>query len=230
MEDILKSITGTGFQDLLSSFIEFRKKVEQYREKIPKYILIMAEHGWFLDMNSKINLPLQIVSKIKNNQLEAANESLIEYYKENLDSIFEKLINRHPKRKEMLTQILTSFKNNNHYVLIPAVLTQVDGICYDFTKKKFFIKDKNNNYLPEILSELEKFAINSSDIYLSPFRNKTPIMASEKDISKFPCNLNRHEILHGVRTDYGTEINSLKVISLLKYVSDTLEFKFKTML
>ena len=47
-------------------------------------------------------------------------------------------------------------------------------------------------------------------------------MVREQDIHKFNCHLNRHEILHGINTNYGIEINSLKVISLLKYISDLL--------
>ena len=34
--------------------------------------------------------------------------------------------------------------------------------------------------------------------------------------------LNRHEVLHGESVDYGTEINSLKAISLLYYIASVL--------
>ena len=87
-------------------------------------------------------------------------------------------------------------------------------------KENFFIKDKR--YLPQITSELEKSAETFLNLYLSPLQNQTPIMVREEDISNFPCKLNRHEILHGINADYGTEVNSLKVISLLKYISDLL--------
>ena len=167
-------------------------------------------------------MPAQVAYKILDNEFEAANELLVEYYKENIDQIFRRLSKRQPNRKEILSQILSAYKNGNHSLLIPSVLTQVDGICFDFTKRKFFIKEKKNKYLPQVTSELEKSAETFLDLYLSPLQNQTPIMVREQDIYKFPCHLNRHEILHGINTDYGTEINSLKVISLLKYVSDLL--------
>jgi hypothetical protein len=76
--------------------------------------------------------------------------------------------------------------------------------------------------LSQIASELE-YSLNSFlKLYLSSLQNQTPIMVREEDILKFPCHLNRHQIMHGTSTDYGTEINSLKVISLLKYISDLL--------
>ncbi|WP_233885981.1 hypothetical protein [Tenacibaculum piscium] len=206
----------------LDTFKEIGERLKEYAEKTPEYFLLIAQHGWFIDLESELNLPSRVAYELQDDELETANELLIEYYKENLEQIFQSLIKRHPNRKEILSQILNAYKNRSHSLLIPSVLTQVDGICFDFTKRKFFIKERKNKYLPQVTSELEKSAGNFLDLYLSPLQNQTPIMVREKDISKFPCHLNRHEILHGINADYGTEINSLKVISLLKYISDLL--------
>ena len=193
----------------LETFKEIGELLKDYTENIPRDLLLIAHYGWFIEIDD-MNLPNE------------ANEILVNYYKSNLDRIFEELIDRHDNRKEIFIQILNSFKSENYNVLIPCALSQVDGICFDFTKKKFFIKEKATNFLPQVTSELEKSAGYFTDLYLTPIQNKTPIMAQEKDIIEFPCHLNRHEILHGISTDYGTEINSLKVISLLKYLSDLL--------
>ena len=206
----------------LETFKEIGKRLKEYTEKTPEYFLLIAQNGWFIDLECEFNLPSKVAYKIQDGELDKANELLIEYYKENLEQIFEKLSARHPNRIEILYQILNSYKTQNYFTLIPTVLTQVDGICFDFTKKKFFIKERNNKYLPQVTAELEKSAENFLNLYLSPLQNQTPIMVREQDINQFPCHLNRHEILHGISTDYGTEINSLKVISLLKYVSDLL--------
>ncbi len=204
----------------LETFKELGERLKEYAEKTPEYFLLIAQYGWFIDLDSELNFASEIAYRIQNAEIEKANELLVEYYKTNIDEIFKSLIKRHPNRKEIFEEILYSFKNNNHFTLIPTVLTQVDGICFDFTKKKFFIKD--NKYLPQVTSELEKVAGNFLVLYLSPLQNQTPIMVREKDIHKFNCHLNRHEILHGINTNYGIEINSLKVISLLKYISDLL--------
>ena len=205
----------------LETFKEIGELLKDYTENIPRDLLLIAQYGWFIEIDD-MNLPNDVVSKINENKIDEANEILVNYYKSNLDRIFEELIDRHDNRKEIFIQIFNSFKSENYNVLIPCTLSQVDGICFDFTKKKFFIKEKANNFLPQVTSELEKSAGYFTDLYLTPIQNKTPIMAQEKDIIGFPCHLNRHEILHGISTDYGTEINSLKVISLLKYLSDLL--------
>ena len=204
----------------LETFKELGERLKEYTEKTPEYFLLIAQYGWFIDLDSELNFASKIAYRIQNDEIEKANELLVEYYKTNIDEIFKSLIKRHPNRKEIFEEILYSFKNNNHFTLIPTVLTQVDGICFDFTKKKFFIKD--NKHLPQVTSELEEVAGKFLVLYLSPLQNQTPIMVREQDIHKFNCHLNRHEILHGINTNYGIEINSLKVISLLKYISDLL--------
>lgn len=204
----------------LETFKGIGESLKEYAEKTPEYFLLIAQYGWFIDLDSELNFASKIAYRIQNDEIEKANELLVEYYKTNIDEIFKSLIKRHPNRKEIFEEILYSFKNNNHFTLIPTVLTQVDGICFDFTKKKFFIKD--NKHLPQVTSELEEVAGKFLVLYLSPLQNQTPIMVREQDIHKFNCHLNRHEILHGINTNYGIEINSLKVISLLKYISDLL--------
>ena len=213
------------FLEHLETFKEIGERLKEYTKKTPEYFLLIAQHGWFIDLESELNFPSKVAHYIQENKVDVANELLVDYYKANVGEIFESLIKRHHNRREILESIKKSLDEDNHILAIPAILTQVDGICFDFTKKKFFIKekkDKKYKWLPEVISELEKSAGNFLELYLSPLQNQTPIMAREEDIGKFPCKLNRHEILHGIRTDYGTEINSLKVISLIKYVSDLL--------
>ncbi|MBU1369578.1 MAG: hypothetical protein KJ578_03805 [Bacteroidetes bacterium] len=213
------------FLEHLETFKEIGERLKEYAKKTPEYFLLIAQHGWFIDLESDLNFPSRVANNIQENKVDVANELLIDYYKKNVGEIFESLIKRHYNRREILERIKNSFEEGNYTLLIPTALTQVDGICFDFTKKKFFIKekkDKKYKFLPEVIAELEKSAGNFLELYLSPLQNQTPIMAREQDIGKFPCKLNRHEILHGIRTDYGTEVNSLKVISLLKYVSDLL--------
>jgi hypothetical protein len=221
------------FLEHLEAFEKIGERLKENSKNTPEYLLLIAQHGWFIDLESASNLPLEVVNCIQNKRIDLADKLLVDYYESNIDNIFERLINRHDNRKEILKSVKSSFQSGDYNLLIPAALTQVDGICFDFTKKKFFIKEKRNNkyqFLPEVIAEIENSAGNFLSLYLSPLQYQIPIIAREQEIGNFPCKLNRHEILHGVSTDYGTEVNSLKVISLLKYVSDLLtELDSKTL-
>lgn len=210
------------FLEQLKSFQEIGNRLKEYEAKTPNYLLLIAQNGWYMELDCEMKFPSEIAKDFAEDKSDVANEKLTNYYSENLDRIFAEITSRHTNRKEIFEQILSAFYRGEYYTIIPCILSQVDGICFDFTKKKFFIKEKDNKYLPQISSELEKSVGSFLNIYLSPLKNQTPIMVQEKQISEFPCKLNRHEILHGINVDYGNKENSLKVISLLKYISDLL--------
>jgi len=66
--------------------------------------------------------------------------------------------------------------------------------------------------------------MDTDEIFMRPLMTNKPVFSHEKDLDSFPCKLNRHAILHGQDPDYGTEINSLKSISLLVYISDLVKY------
>jgi hypothetical protein len=209
------------FQKQIEAFQQIGERLRLYAENTPKYLLTIARHGWFLDMDSELSFPSQVITEIEEGNIDEADRLLVEYYSESLDNIFSTLENRHPKRSLILKELKMLIDSNQYYAFIPQVFSQVDGVCFDFTKKKFFIKNRKT-YLPEVTQELEKSTGSFAELYLSPIKNQTPIMAREEDLKTFPCRLNRHEIMHGINTTYGSRLNCLKVLSLFKYVSDLL--------
>lgn len=213
-------------KDQLQVFKNLGEVLKNYAEQTPKHLLLIAQHGWFIEIDSELSFAAVTYKEIEKGDFEKVDQRLESYYSENLELIFDTLVDRHKNREKILREILLAYSNQSYYTLIPTVFSQVDGICYDFTKEKFFMKEnrkKNKNlYLPKVTAELEKNAGSFLELYLSPLQNQTPIIAQESDLHKYPCRLNRHEIMHGVNSTYGTRTNSLKVISLLKYISDLL--------
>lgn len=79
-----------------------------------------------MELESGLNFPSEVVFQIRNRNIEGANELMINYYLGNIDRIFEELKHRHPKRTELLNQILFSYKNENYLIVIPCILAQID--------------------------------------------------------------------------------------------------------
>ena len=85
----------------LETFKEIGERLKEYAEKTPEYFLLIAQNGWFIDLESELNLAAKVAYEIQTGELEKANVLLVNYYGENLEQIFERLIIRHFKRKQI---------------------------------------------------------------------------------------------------------------------------------
>ncbi|MDZ4331953.1 MAG: hypothetical protein U0945_15380, partial [Flavobacterium sp.] len=90
--------------DNLETFKELGERLKEYAEKTPEYFLLIAQYGWFIDLDSELNFASKIAYRIQNDEIEKANELLVEYYKTNIDEIFKSLIKIHPNRKEIFEE------------------------------------------------------------------------------------------------------------------------------
>ncbi|XQL33700.1 hypothetical protein ACOIY0_30870, partial [Burkholderia contaminans] len=59
--------------------------------------------------------------------------------------------------------------------------------------------------------------------FLAPLESGMTVALSEKARPQGFSGLNRHMVLHGESTDYGTKENGLRAISLLNYISQSLQ-------
>ena len=58
-----------------------------------------------------------------------------------------------------------------------------------------------------------------SSFYMSVFMLNTPLTKNTKHLPSGFDGLNRHAVFHGTDPNYGTEINSLRAISVLNLAS-----------
>ncbi len=58
---------------------------------------------------------------------------------------------------------------------------------------------------------------------LSPILKESAIDIYHPKKEKFNSDLNRHGVVHGYDTDFGSESNSLKAFSLLCYIKDFID-------
>lgn len=204
---------------------EIGKRISENLKKTPESILLLSKYSWYLDFDSEMYLPIQLKNLIIDGKVDEVDKILMEYYNENMDNVLENLSMNYPDRKEIFEQIISAHKEQKYFLTIPCILSQVDGICFDSTTKKYFItekKDKNFKYLPEVATEFANISGSIAEAFSTPILNQTAINSHESKIENYPVTLNRHLILHGIDKQFGTEKNSLKCLSLLVYLSDML--------
>lgn len=143
----------------------------------------------------------------------------------------------YPHRSEIYIEAFKLYEEERYLAAIPLFLAQIDGIITEFGLSGMFLGDNKlkNNSSPEKLKFFEylKFYIHSNKSLIEYHQNIIE-ERSELSISKGTTQisspneigqLNRHGILHGNKDflDYGSRINTLKVISLTLFIMNTIE-------
>jgi hypothetical protein len=168
----------------------------------------LSNYGWYVSANLKLLDVLSVFQSIQNNTFNEKEHVLIDYYKNNLNDIESKLLKKHLDRNKIISEAFIAHKNKMFNSSTILFISQSDGICegkiFSGNKKKDFFDSKKSPYFVKKIL-LDETAINEN---------------TWKEVSNYFSELNRHKVMHGLTSDYGNEINSLKALSLLCFVSD----------
>ena len=232
-----ETMTTEQEKDLFSVLKEVHKEFEYFLNKLPDDLRVESDklinRCWFVcfhddhtdDFAKKREA---IIGQSRQSQ----DKYLSEYYAQNIDLLKDVLIEENPSRT---TQIKDAFEAHHcglYYASIPTLLALSDGVCRDIFKgtdlySKYYWTVPQKGNLPKTddlfdsVSGLHVF----EEIMFAPLRKPSSLTKSihhpsEKDKTR----LNRHLIMHGNSNKYGTKINSLKAISLLYYVNQSLRY------
>ncbi len=170
----------------------------------------LSNYGWYISANLKYLDVLSIFQSIHDNTFNENEYILIDYYKKGLKEIEVSLSKKHLVQNKIILEAFKAHKNKMYYSSTILFISLADGICEGKifsgkkeSKKAFFDSKKSPYFTNNTL--LNETAINED---------------SRKDATNFFSELNRHKVMHGLYSDYGNEINSLKALSLLCFVSD----------
>jgi hypothetical protein len=177
---------------------------------------IFAKYGWYIPRFIEVGIVFDLLKLFEEEKSEKANEILIKYFKQNLKEIHGDLIRLHPDRANIIREAFLAHKKKLYFSSTILFLSQADGICdsiiFTESKLKKIKNKKESHHIVKVLSES-----NSLTSYYNPITKN----------SNFFSDLNRHGVMHGVSNDYGTELNSLKALSLLSCVDDFSRYQSK---
>ena len=131
-----------------------------------------------------------------------------------MDDIEAKLVSEFPSRSAILRDAFDAHRRGKYTLSVPAFLTQVDGLFYDRCDANLFYGVGRE----ALRKRVEAMPNELSRMYLGALLNtRLPLLLSEKHRPDDFSGLNRHQVLHGLVTDYGTQENSLRAVALLYY-------------
>lgn len=180
-------------------------------------ISTLMEHGWVPEMDLTLGQLRQLAAALdpENPELvRQANDATCERFRDRLDDIETKLVSEFPSRSVILRDAFDAHRQGRYTLSVPTFLTQVDGFFHDRCGANLFYGEGRDalwklvEAMPNVLTRM----------YLGALLNtRLPLLLSEKRRPENFSGLNRHQVLHGLVTDYNTQENSLKAIALLYY-------------
>ena len=202
----------------------FRRLVKELPERDRKALRRLGEEGWFFDPDMPITLLGNLEALFQEHPLDEMADALScflsDFFRKQLDIIEGKLIDSYPRRGRLFRQAFEAHREGKYGLSIPVFLTQADGIFWERTpqNQSLFITKQRKRASGEYASHISGRYI---EIWLHPLSLLLPLWMNKSerdDRSDSFVGLNRHQVLHGESTDYDTEQNSLKAISLLSYL------------
>ena len=173
----------------------------------------LMQNGWYPPSDAS-SVEVRLLAEGFEEDAESANHMLIERYRSRLDDIESNLRSTFPHRADILGDAFEAHRQEKYNLSVPLLLIQADGIWRDRLSRNVFhggiasaVKDLVNKVPDETLRE---FARGLS-------YKRIPLALSEKDRGPEFSELNRHQVLHGEVTEYGTEKNSLKAVAFLNF-------------
>jgi hypothetical protein len=145
-------------------------------------------------------------------QANEADSIIAGYYRQRIPFIKNELAITYPSRSPILMKAFRLHEAMDYDVCVPLFLIHADGICKEVFRTHFFKVNKNGLIARQSVERRKVDWIWQA--VAEPFRLPLPIAEGCRDRTAW----NRHVILHGINLDYGTEINSLKAISLLSFL------------
>ena len=176
------------------------------RESLTK----LARRGWFFGPRMPVASIPQLGSAVEGtpNEIDGV---VGQHVRRHLDDIEAVLIKSYPHRSQPLQEAFGAHRECKYALSIPVFLTQADGIFYERFEKHLFSK-RGPGAVSAFSSEVTGRFFQA---VLHPLMLAIPLWEDTRRLSDTFEGLNRHQVLHGMKADYNTEMNSLKTISLL---------------
>ena len=176
------------------------------RESLTK----LARRGWFIGPRMPVAVIPQLGSAVEGRPNEV-DVVVGQHVRRHIDDIEAVLVKSYPHRSQPLQEAFGAHRECKYALSIPVFHTQADGIFYERLEKHLF-----SNRRPGAVSALSSEVTGRFfQAVLHPLTLPIPLWEDTRRLSDTFEGLNRHQVLHGMKADYNTELSSLKAISLL---------------
>ena len=204
-------------QSLLKAFLDGLKYAS---EKSLEVEIELSKRGWFFGIITNLAQPLKILPLIQLQQFDELDKIMLDEVKQRLIWIEDYLIKYNPKRERIIRESFLNHREGRYFSSACLLISQVDGICNDRFKQHFFTTANKKSKLAPHIEQLQFFP----QQFKTRFFDELRAIDENTDRFNISTKLNRHNIVHGWDTEYGNEMNSLKIISFVNFINEIAHF------
>ena len=218
LQTLAEPITESVQVEIWTGLRRLADALEQWyrdqKEDLKSTFETLETHGWFPDPAMSMDSYSRLAGEVDNDP-DAVARSISVWLQERLDDIEEQLVRSYPERAHILQDAFEAHRENKWTLSVPVFLIQAEGIFHDRVSKRLYAPKQRSSAVQGVRTQPENALL---DVFLHPLTVMSPVWKPEGKLGKTFEGLNRHEVLHGKAVDFGTETNSLKAISLLRYL------------
>jgi hypothetical protein len=206
------------------------QRLDQLPKKSKDAMRLALAEGWFFGWYDGLQSLMELVESFETTHSSPVDVDhiMVAYYRNALQPFTDELISKYPDRARAIKAAVNahiSLADDGYFLSVPVFIAQADGLLAKITgvespmtkaamtktAKEFREKYADDPELLDLLYPL--LELEGSDFVMSAKARNEAVQATGRSFTA----LNRHQVMHGERSDYGTEINSLKAFSFLVF-------------
>ncbi|AOW16302.1 hypothetical protein LPB03_01965 [Polaribacter vadi] len=193
-------------ENLNSIFERFRIEYSKEMEMVFKdHDKLFAAHGWCIFDGSTIEDVLFLLKLYNEERFVEADKNFMKLYEDNINDIESDLSSINKDTSHIIKEAIQCHKKGFYFASTILLISLTDGIA----EGKLF----TNGFFQKIKRK------NKKHFLLDVFNEKNLVNKHFIPKKSSSSELMRHGIMHGNSINYGSQINSLKALSLYYFIS-----------
>lgn len=217
---------SNSFFNLLQKMVKAFENMDSLYGSYVKELRHLTSKGWFIGPNVIDDFYIDELSElVRKENVDALETRILNIYKEDksIDELLKGCIKLFPHRELIYKEIFKLFQNKLYTSVVTLCYNQADGMCNDIWGCGFFDKDKKKNYQLKIIDNVDHNDIGFSTHFTHQLNITDNEMILYSDHAalrdKRSNSFNRHLVIHGHSTNYGSSNNAIRAILLLDFIN-----------
>jgi len=216
---------------------EYLAKLDALPAQSKIAMTVAADKGWFFGWSTSLDDLMPLIERITSLPSDEIDQCMVDYYRVNFQDFIDRLVANNPSRSAAIAAASRAHSElgiDGFFLSTPVFIAQADGWLSEILGVESPLGMKRDvKGEPKVRSTTaghllkQKFESDQESLDLlhpvftlheSDFLKSSSARSQASSSSGAFTALNRHQVMHGECSDYGTELNSLKAFSFFVFV------------